>query len=212
MLHSIIFILLSGRYGVFWDDKRKQNNCWCPVCGMCPLLAPPKTRLLILKLSLRNMVALFALHIFQKPGCVLFSLSFGFHHFLLALTFLSHYSVREFVFCYSTEIFDVCMQWKDFIILNSKGILIKRLLGGLLEFGLLLLLFWNIFLGLGWNLLMLGQWVLVLTGSYCFKAFHPYWKLFSPLLLYKFKGVLRLKTSAVSCGYFPLIIQSSAQS
>lgn len=210
MLQGIIFILLSGRNGFFWDDKRKQNNCWCPVCGTCPLLAPPKTHLLILRLSLRNMAALLALQIFQKPGCVLFSLSFGFSHFLLALTFLAHYSGREFVFCYLTEIFDVCMQWKDLIILNSRGILIKHLLGGLLEFGLLL--FWNIFLGLGWNLLILGQWGLILTGSYSFKAFCPYWKLFSPLLPCKFKGLLRLKTSGVSSGYFSLIIQSSAQS
>lgn len=40
------------------------------------------------------MAALFALRIFQKPGCVLFALCFGFSHCLLALTFLAHYSGR----------------------------------------------------------------------------------------------------------------------
>lgn len=89
----------------------KENKTIAGVLSLEPALSllHPKQHFFILKLSLRNMAALFALHIFQKPGCVLFSLSFGFSHFLLALSFLTHYSGREFVCCYLTEIFDVCM-------------------------------------------------------------------------------------------------------
>lgn len=100
MLWGIIFIWITGKFGFCWHDYFLQNRTVAGVLFLKPTtfsLLHLKGHPSILKLSLRNITALFDLHIFQKLSACYLMFPLASIIVFWFLYFLAYYSSREFV-------------------------------------------------------------------------------------------------------------------